>query len=168
MTPAYDGSLRHDGLARSMERLDMPRIRPWRWLATASLLLAAAPASAVNCYMIVDRADHVVYQNLQSPVDLSDKGAAARQAMRARGDQLIAMDSDVCPSIDTRHLATGDKPATVDEIVAGMRPALGYGSRGSPASNSGSGNIRLPTISVPRDTEGPISTSGLPSGVSLR
>jgi len=146
----------------------MPQLHAWRWLAAASLLLAATSASAGNCYMVVDRADHVVYQNLVSPVDLSDKGAAARQAMRARGDQLIAMDTEGCPSIDTRHLASGDKPATVEEIVAGMRPALVYGGRGSLASNSASRDIRLPAISVPRDTEGPISTSGLPSGVSLR
>ena len=146
----------------------MPHFHAWRWLASASLLLAAAPASALNCYMVVDRADHVVYQNLQSPVDLSDKGAAARQAMRARGDQLIAMDTQDCPSIDTRHLANGDKPATVDEIVAGMRPALVFGGSGSPAASPSSGEIRLPSVSVPRDTDGPVSTSGLPSGVSLR
>ncbi|HSQ80702.1 MAG TPA: hypothetical protein VLU54_06125 [Casimicrobiaceae bacterium] len=146
----------------------MPQLHAWRWLAAASLLLAAAPASASNCYMVVDRADHVVYQNLVSPVDLSDKGAAARQAMRARGDQLIAMDTESCPSIDTRHLASGDKPATVEEIVAGMRPALLYGGRGRLAPDSASRNIGLPAISVPRDTDGPISTSGLPSGVSLR
>ncbi|MGE5090019.1 MAG: hypothetical protein ACM3QY_12895 [Candidatus Levyibacteriota bacterium] len=146
----------------------MPELHAWRWLGALGLLLSAAPASAVNCYMVVDRSDHVVYQNLQSPVDLSDKGAAAREAMRARGDQLIAMDTDSCPSIDTRHLAGGEKPATVDEIVAGMRPALSYGSRASPAPDAGTGGIRLPAIRVPRDTEGPVSTSGLPSGMSLR
>ena len=146
----------------------MRHFHAWRWLASASLLLAAAPASAVNCYMVVDRADHVVYQNLRSPVDLSDKGAAARQAMRARGDQLIAMDTEDCPSIDTRHVANGDKPATVDEIVAGMRPALVFGSSGSTAASRSGGGIRLRSVSVPRETDGPVSTSGLPSGVSLR
>ena len=146
----------------------MPHFHAWRRLALASLLLAAAPAWALNCYMVVDRADHVVYQNLRSPVDLSDKGAAARQAMRARGDQLIAMDTEDCPSIDTRHVANGKKPATVDEIVAGMRPALVYGGSGRSAASGGTGEIRLPSFSVPRDTDGPVSTSGLPSGVSLR
>ncbi len=147
----------------------MAYLHTWRWAAAASLLLATGPAAALNCYMVVDRANHVVYQNLQSPVDLSDKGAAARDAMRARGDQLIAMDSDDCPSIDTRHLASGDKPATVDEIVAGMRPALRFGSRVNPGTVSDNqGGIRLPNITVPRDTDGGISTSGLPSGVSVR
>ena len=147
----------------------MAYLHTWRWAAAASLLLATGPAAALNCYMVVDRGNHVVYQNLQSPVDLSDKGAAARDAMRARGDQLIAMDSDDCPSIDTRHLASGDKPATVDEIVAGMRPALRFGSRVNPGTASGAeGGIRLPSITVPRDTDGGISTSGLPSGVSIR
>lgn len=148
----------------------MAYLHTWRWAATASLLLAAGPAAALNCYIVVDRANHVVYQNLQSPVDLSDKGTPARDAMRARGDQLIAMDSDDCPSIDTRHLASGDKPATVDEIVAGMRPALRSGSRVNPGTAAGGieGGIRLPNITVPRDTDGGISTSGLPSGVSVR
>lgn len=148
----------------------MPYRHAWLRAAVAGLLFAAAPAWALNCYMVVDRTNNVVYQNLQSPVDLSDRGAPARDAMRARGDQLIAMDTDDCPSIDTRHLATGDKPATVDEIVAGMRPALRFGSRTDPgpASESGGGGIRLPSITVPRDTGGDMSTSGLPSGVSIR
>ena len=148
----------------------MPYRHAWMRAAVASLLFAAAPAWALNCYMVVDRANNVVYQNLQSPVDLSDRGARARDAMRARGDQLIAMDADDCPSIDTRHIATGDKPATVDEIVAGMRPALRFGGPSGPgsASRSGGGGIRLPSITVPRDAGGDISASGLPSGVSIR
>ena len=146
----------------------MPHPHAWRALGCVTLLLAAAPAFAVNCYMVVDRADHVVYQNVKSPVDLSDRGAAARAAMRARGDQLIAMDAEDCPSIDTRHLANGDRPATVDEIVAAMRPALPYGGTGSAAAGRSDGEIRLPPVRVPRDTDGPVSTSGLPSGVSLR
>ncbi|MHB8495866.1 MAG: hypothetical protein ACYC9Z_08055 [Casimicrobiaceae bacterium] len=148
----------------------MPYRHAWMRAAAASLLFAAVPAWALNCYMVVDRANNVVYQNLQSPVDLSDRGAPARDAMRARGDQLIAMDADDCPSIDTRHIATGDKPATVDEIVAGMRPALRFGGPSDPgsASRSSGGGIRLPSITVPRDTGGDISASGLPSGVSIR
>lgn len=148
----------------------MPYRHAWIRAGVASLLFAAAPALALNCYMVVDRTNNIVYQNLQSPVDLSDRGAPARDAMRAHGDQLIAMDTADCPSIDTRHIANGDKPATVDEIVAGMRPALRFGGPSDPgsASQSGGGGIRLPSITVPRDTGGDISASGLPSGVSIR
>jgi hypothetical protein len=148
----------------------MPAFHALRYAAASVLLLAAAPAVAFDCYAIVDRHDQVVYQSTQSPVDLSDAGAAARDALRARGDQLIAMNTDNCPAVDTQHIAGGSRPATVDEIVAGMRPALSYGNRVDPGirGDASSGGIQLPAITVPRETSGPMSNSSLPSGMSIR
>jgi hypothetical protein len=45
-------------------------------------LLATPDASAVTCYIILDRNENVVYQDIYPPVDLSDEGAAERKAMR--------------------------------------------------------------------------------------
>lgn len=143
--------------------------------ALAALAVAvSAPAAAFNCYMLVDRNNEVIYQGTESPVDLSDDGAPARDALRARGQQLIAMDTERCPAIDRARITSAGGPATVEEIVSAMRPAVSFGTAATPAaqpsgSSSGSeGGIALPRITVPRDTGGGVSTSGIPSGMSIR
>ena len=138
-------------------------------VAAAALVVISTPAAAFNCYAIVDRGNEVVYQGALSPVDLSDDGAPARDALRARGQQLIAMDTENCPAIDRVNLATRGGPATVEEIVAGMRSATPYGPGGAAARPDVSrGGIRLPQITVPRATGGGISPSGPASGMSIR
>jgi len=63
-------------------------------------LLATPDASAVTCYIILDRNDNVVYQDIYPPVDLSDEGAAERKAMRARNEHMIAMETDRCAPLE--------------------------------------------------------------------
>jgi len=144
---------------------------PWKraWSRTWCGSGFSTPAAAFNCYAIVDRSNEVIYQGALSPVDLSEDGAPARDALRARGQQLIAMDTDNCPAIDRINLATRGGPATVEEIVAGMRSSTPYGpgSSAAPPDTSRDG-IKLPQITVPRATGGGMSTSGPPSGMSIR
>jgi hypothetical protein len=130
---------------------------------------AAAPAAAVNCYMIVDRSNEVLYQDITSPIDLSDEGAAERDALRRRGQQLVAMDAERCPAIDRGRVAGKGGPATVEEIVAGMRPAASFGTGATPAGTppEAAAGIALPRITVPRATGGGMSPSGPPSGMSI-
>lgn len=141
-------------------------------IAAAAILVAATPVAAFNCYLIVDRTNEVTYQGYTAPVDLSDDGAPARDAMRARGEQLIVMDTDHCPAIDRAHIASRGGPATVEEIVSGMRTAVTYGAQpsrsDSGASTASTAGIALPRITVPRATGGGISPSGPPSGMSIR
>ena len=139
-----------------------------RGLAVAALIGAAAPAAAFNCYAIVDRSNEVIYQDTKAPIDMSDEGAAARDALRARGQQLITMDTDHCPPIDRGRIAGKGGPATVDEIVAGMRPAVPYGAGRAPESSADTGGIKLPRITVPRATGGGMSVGGPVSGMSIR
>lgn len=140
-------------------------------IALAAVLLAAtAPAVAMNCYAVVDRNDHIVYQSTRSPIDLSDAGTAARDKLRANGEQLIAMNARTCPEVETSSIGGEHKPATVAEIVAGMRPALRYGRPASAEASemTSTGGIDLPRIAQPVATDGGVSTSGIPSGMSLR
>jgi hypothetical protein len=141
-----------------------------RILAIATLVGAAAPAAAVRCYAIVDGSNEVIYQGLTSPIDLSDEGAAARDAMRARHQQLITMNSEQCPPIDRGRVAGKGGPATVEEIVAGMRPAVAFGGAASRPreTTTDAGGINLPRITVPRDTGGGMSVGGPVSGMSIR
>ena len=141
-----------------------------RALAAAIAVAAAAPAAALNCYMIVDRGNEVIYQGTTPPVDLSDAGQAERDALRARGQQLVVMDADRCPAIDRAAIGGKGGPASVDEIVAGMRSAVRFGGpvgRGE-ARTTDAGGIQLPRITVPRDTGGGMSVGGPPSGMSIR
>ena len=145
-------------------------IRLSRWaVATASVATAvlAAPAAASVCYALVDRTNEVTYQGTLPPVDLSDEGVAAREALRAQGQQLIAMDTERCPPIDRGRNGAKNSAATVEEIVAGMRSTTPYGSAVTPAAPADA-SIKLPQITVPRATGGGMSVGGPPSGMSIR
>jgi hypothetical protein len=138
-------------------------------IAGAVVIAAAAPAAAVNCYIIVDRGNDVIYQGTTSPIDLSDAGQAERDTLRARGQQLVVMDADRCPAIDRAQGGGKGGPASVDEIVAGMRSAIPFGGPvGRGEARTEAGGIRLPRITVPRDTGGGMSVGGPPSGMSIR
>lgn len=138
-------------------------------VAAAAIVAATAPADASTCYMIVDRGNEVIYQGALAPVDLSVDGDRARNAMRAAGQQLISMETDRCPPIDRARITGDGGPASVEDIVAGMRSAVSYGTgaQPTPAARSGEG-IALPRITVPRDTGGGMSVGGPPSGMSIR
>ena len=69
-------------------------------LTTAAFAVLAVPASAVTCYLVLDRNDNVIYQDIFPPLDLSDAGDAERKAMRARNEHMVAMEADRCPRLE--------------------------------------------------------------------
>jgi hypothetical protein len=87
------------------------------------LAAAALPgaAGAVTCYTVVDRSDTTIYQDSEPPFDLSDRGAADREAMRARNEFMTVYESDHCPSVSAPPGTTAYRAATVEEIVSGIR-----------------------------------------------
>jgi hypothetical protein len=112
-----------------------------RTLSTLTAALAAALlpaiASAITCYAVIDRTDTTIYQDTQPPFDLSTEGgAAARDTLRSRKEFLTIAETDTCPVIAAPPGATGYQPATVDEIVSGIRdyakpvPGMNYGTKG--------------------------------------
>jgi hypothetical protein len=90
-------------------------------LAAAGVALFANPAAAGPCYVVLDRSDAVIYQSPQPPVDLSTAGAAAREAMRKRGEDLLNFDAENCP-VRIPVSRSGKAEASVDEIVATFKP----------------------------------------------
>ncbi len=137
-------------------------------LVAIAAVAVSSTAVAGTCYVIVDRSNEVTYQGATAPVDLSDDGIAARNAMRAQGQQLISMEAEMCPAIDRGRPGTRSGPASVEEIVSGMRSAVPYGAPAQSAAAASSGGISLPTITVPRATGGGMSVGGPPSGMSIR
>ena len=109
----------------------------------AALAVFATGAQAVTCDIVIDRTGAVVYQDVTPPVDMSDRGAAARERMRQRGEQLMIIDTEQCPRLVFSSISGAIGPASVEEIVSGMRPYIGVtggmGSSARPTSSGGSG-----------------------------
>ena len=63
-------------------------------LAVALAATAAAPANAVICYTLLDRSDVLLYRSSVPPVDMSDAGAAQRDALRRRNQYLMVAEVD--------------------------------------------------------------------------
>ena len=69
-------------------------------MVSTAVALTTPGASAMTCYLVLDRNDNVVYQDIFPPIDLSDAGDAERKAMRARNEHMIAMETDRCPRLE--------------------------------------------------------------------
>ena len=113
-------------------------------LALSAAAIFAGPAAAVMCYAVLDKSDTVLYSGSEPPVDLSmtTAGAAAREDMRRHGQYMIVSYVDECIAIGSSRwmsaAGTGSyAPASVDEIVAGMRPFAAGAPSGTPTSASG-------------------------------
>jgi hypothetical protein len=99
----------------------------------AALAASAGTTEAATCYVLFDRYDNVVYRNTVSPIDLSEQGAAARAALRQRGEYLLVMDSDLCRPVTFVFGAAGSKTLSIDETVGGFpaeNPPTGRASPG--------------------------------------
>jgi hypothetical protein len=111
-------------------------------LAVALAAAAAAPpANAVICYTLLDRNDTLLYRGSSPPVDMSDQGAAQREALRRKHEYMMIADVDSCQAVAAASGATGYRPATVDEIVSEMRGYLSYGGVSSAPGQVGGGAI---------------------------
>src|SRR5450755_1566234 len=86
----------------------------------AALAVSVGTAEAATCYVLFDRYDNVVYRNTVSPIDLSDQGAAARAAIRQRGEYLMVMESDRCSPVTFVFGAAGSKTLSIDDVVGGF------------------------------------------------
>ena len=109
-----------------------------------ALVSAAADVSAMTCYIKYDRNDNVVYRDSLPPVDMSDRGAAARDAMRKRGECRVFMETDECPGVIFNLGAGLSGSISVDEKCIGLsqlrRPAGGQ----PPSTNAGASDRRAP------------------------
>jgi len=102
-----------------------------------TLAALATPAAASTCYVVLDKSDTVIYQGARPPVDLSVGGATARDAMRKRGEHMEMFETTQCPERNALTRA-GKGEASVDEIVAGIRP---YQRVGRTGVTSGDDNV---------------------------
>lgn len=115
-------------------------------LCTASLAVAAP------CYVIIDRNDAVVYRDTAPPFDLSPAGASERAALRQRGHLLVIAEFDRCNAVGYISPTTGGTTATVDEIVMGLKPAIGTssGNSGGTVTSAAAGGVASPRAAPAR------------------
>ena len=110
-------------------------------LAFALAAAAAVPAHAVTCYTLLDRNNNLLYRSPEPPVDMSDRGVAQREALRRHNEYLMIADVDACQSVAAAAGTAGYRPATVEEIVAGMRGYLSFGGPSSAPGHVGTESI---------------------------
>jgi hypothetical protein len=133
-------------------------------LLSATIVAAfscSATAYALTCHIVLDRTDTIVYRDIVPPVDLSERGRAARAAMRQRGEFLLMMESDQCTRFVATTGAAGAGGATVDEIVAGLRSYPGSAGGGGVMSSGGGvmSSPRASTGSAPAAPSGPAAAA---------
>jgi len=98
------------------------------WKAAAvglAALCSVQSASAITCYLILDRNDSVVYRDSSPPFDLTETQSPQRVALRQRGHHLVIAEFDNCYSVGYVTTANGGGTVTVDEIVMQLKPAIG-------------------------------------------
>jgi hypothetical protein len=93
------------------------RVLPACTVALAAVL-AAPPAAAVTCYVVMDRNDNVIYRDIMPPVDMSDAGKSAREAMRQRGEFFLFHEAEICPSVEFFTGAAGTVALSLDQTLA--------------------------------------------------
>ena len=118
-------------------------------VAIVAAFSCSATASALTCHIVLDRTDTVVYRDIVPPVDLSERGRAARAAMRQRGEFLLMMEADQCTRFVATTGAAGAGGATVDEIVAGLRSYPGASSSGGVMSSARASPGSPPAVPTP-------------------
>jgi len=132
------------------------------FIVGAAVGTAAMPVFAITCYEVINRNNVVIFRDLSSPVDLSERGARARDAIRNRGELLVIFETQTCVVIEQTS-PTGSRTLTTDEIVAGWRSFgnSGFGGMyGSTVATSGGRAVFAP---MPTNA-GPTGTVGTDSG----
>ncbi len=93
------------------------------------LFLPAGSAQAITCYLVYDRNDNAIFQDTYPPIDLSDRGTPEREAMYRRGEHLIVMEADRCPTIQFFTGSGGSTALSIDQLVGGIRATAGTAAR---------------------------------------
>ena len=135
----------------------MRSIRCGALLVGAAFCALQAPAQASTCYFVFDRSDTVIYRDAAPPVDMSIRGAPAREAMRQRGEYLLFVDTDRCAPLAFITGPGTPGTLTVDQIVAGYptlntsNPISG-GSSGGSVGSAASGSAATKAAPAARST----------------
>ena len=97
------------------------KVRPVLASARAALVAAAllSPAAqAVTCFVVMDRSENVIYRDVLPPVDLSDAGKPAREAMRQRGEHFLFLEAESCPRMEFFTGGAGNVALALDQTLA--------------------------------------------------
>jgi hypothetical protein len=107
-------------------------------VAVAATALLVPAAHAVTCFIVMDRNENVIYRDVLPPVDLSDAGKAAREAMRQRGEFFLFHDAEICPRLEFFTGGAGNVALALDQTLAPttVPPKAPTAMPGTPAGSS--------------------------------
>jgi hypothetical protein len=95
-----------------------PVLASARAALVAAALLSPAAARAVTCFVVMDRSENVIYRDVLPPVDLSDAGKPAREAMRQRGEHFLFLEAESCPRMEFFTGGAGNVTLALDQTLA--------------------------------------------------
>ena len=101
-------------------------------LVATTLGLAAADARAVNCYVVFDRTENVIYRDVFPPVDLSDAG---KQVAALAGHTGPVRGWDVSPDERQFCTAAGGRDRTIRLWDAASQRQLKHKTSDTPVIN---------------------------------
>ena len=115
-------------------------------VAVVATALLVPAAHAVNCFIVMDRNENVIYRDVLPPVDLSDAGKPAREAMRQRGEYFLFHDAETCPRMEFFTGGAGNVALALDQTLAPttVPPRAPAATPGTP-----SGAVAKPAAAAP-------------------
>ena len=132
-------------------------------LAGVASALFAGAADAFTCYLVLDAKDNVVYRDAMSPVDLSERGAAERAALRQRGEYLLIIDTERCVPLAYQVGSAGSGKGSLEDFYSGIPSVISnataataarQGSRGGSVAAPSAAPSAAPAPIVPRMRSG--------------
>jgi hypothetical protein len=113
-------------------------------LAASLLALPVPSAHAYWCYLLLDSKNAVIYRATLPPVDMSQRGKAARETLRDRGDLLLIMLTDECTPEGSALGPSGADESAVTAFVDRAKPVMTSSAAANAASGTASGGIAAP------------------------
>jgi hypothetical protein len=114
----------------------------------ATLILAPGVGEAATCYVLFDKYDNVVYRNTVPPIDLSEQGSGARNALRQQGEYLMVVESDRCAPVTFVFGIAGSKTLSIDDTVGGFTVDT-HAASPNPPNPPNSKTRRAPAAAAP-------------------
>jgi hypothetical protein len=128
-------------------------------LAGVLLAVAAGAADAYTCYVVLDAKETVIYRDTRPPVDLSDRGAAERDALRKKGNYLLAMETERCVPLGFGSGWTTSSEAPAPDYLSNVRSITASGEGAvarAPGIQPAQGTAATPARSAaPRRAQAP-------------
>lgn len=127
----------------------------------AVLAAAAGAGNASTCYVILDAKETMIYRDATPPVDMSSRGAAARDELRKKGNYLLIMEAEKCVPVGFESGWASSAQARAPDFLSNVR-SFGRADDGAVARAPGIA-VAKPTTATPAPATVPAAPSRSPA-----